>query len=294
MTSVSEVARYRAGMAALLAKSVAMTKDIEREWSIVGGWEEAKAQIDLDAYPVDSLRIDCAVLLRKARIHTVAVQHANEISNLHSLAVQIRPALECAGQIVLTVHSLIVDPSDRSVKKSLDNKEANARRYIIGATKGKLGHKEFDKMVSSVDAKITAQLGVPSMEAAKSRKRSSRQSDKVAMLAGGNGWYNYLSDRFCHGQANWRGPSCEGGVISMNTAPDEFTFASLMDYLVNQVVVMNAYAALCPVAGDMQHGWDHGWVDATLAQVREVREDSKVFRDAASAVFSKDHDTVVG
>lgn len=294
MTPLIEVSHYRTGMANLLAKSVAMTIDIEREWGIVGGWKEAKVQIDLDAYPIDGLRIDCAVLLRKARIHTVAVQHANEASNLHSFAVQMRPALECAGQIVFTVHNLIVGRSVRGAKKSLDNKHANAFRQLIGTTKGKVGYKEFEKMASSIDAKVTAQLGVPSIESAKFRKRSSRQADKVAMLAGGNGWYNYLSERFCHGRADWRGPSCEGGVVSMNTVPDEFTFASLMDYLVNQVVVMNAHAALCPVAGDIQHGWDHGWVDAALAQVREVREASKVLRDPAVAVLSKGHDTAAG
>ena len=38
------------------------------------------------------------------------------------------------------------------------------------------------------------------------------------------------------------------GVFTMDTIQDGFTFAGLMDYLVRQVSVMNAHAALCPVA----------------------------------------------
>ena len=61
-----------------------------------------------------------------------------------------------------------------------------------------------------------------------------------------------MSQHFCHGsRADWRGHSWQGGVSSMSTVRDEFTFAGLMDYLVNQVAVMNAYATLCPVEGDV-------------------------------------------
>lgn len=280
----AEVTRYRAGMAALLTYSVTMTIKIERV--IVGGWEEARAQIDLDAYPIDGLRIDCGLLLRKARIHVVAAQHANDANNLHSLAVQMRPALECAGQIVLTMHNLVMDGSDRGVKKSLGHMEASAFRHFIRATKGEFGRKEFEKMLSAVDTQIAAHLGIPSIGTATSSKGSSRQADKVAMLAGGNGWYDYLSERFCHGRADWKGPSCEGGVVSMDTVPDEITFAYLMDYLVNQVAVMNAYAVLCPVAGDFQQAWANGWVDATLAHRRKVWNDSNALRKAALAALS--------
>ena len=54
----------------------------------------------------------------------------------------------------------------------------------------------------------------------------------------------------------------------------------------NQVIVMTAYAALCPVAGDVQHGW----VEATLAHLRKMREGSKALRDAAAGVDSSGRD----
>ena len=40
---------------------------------VTGGWREATARIDVDADPTATLRIVGALLLCKARIHTVAV-----------------------------------------------------------------------------------------------------------------------------------------------------------------------------------------------------------------------------
>ena len=96
-----------------------------------------------------------------------------------------------------------------------------------------------------------------------------------------------MSEYFCHGRADWRGHSWQGGVSSINTFRDEFTFAGLMHYLVNQVAVMNAYAVLCPVKGEV----DHGRVEAALARLQEVRATSKALRDGvAAAVGSSDEE----
>ena len=46
----------------------------------------------------------------------------------------------------------------------------------------------------------------------------------------------------------------------------------------NQVAVMNAHAALCPVAGEVPPGR----VEFALAQLHEVRVTTKAFRDGAS------------
>ena len=98
-------------MAELLAKAVAVTRKLERRLDVTGGWREATARIDLDADPAAAVRIIGALLLRKARIHTVAVLRANETSNLHSLAVQMRPVLECAGQVVFFFHYTTIAPN---------------------------------------------------------------------------------------------------------------------------------------------------------------------------------------
>lgn len=69
--------------------------------------------------------------------------------------------------------------------------------------------------------------------------------------------------------------------MSNSRVEDEFAFLGSMDYLVKQVAVMNAYAALCPVAGDADDLWDR-WAEPTLARLRDVREASKAFRAAAT------------
>ena len=72
----------------------------------------------------------------------------------------------------------------------------------------------------------------------------------------------------------------------MKTVQDEYTFAGLMDYLVNQVAVMNAYAALFSVAGDIEHGR----VEAALTQLQEVSTTTKTLRDTAGLAFGNPTD----
>ena len=98
--SGNEITCYRADMASLLEKSVATTRELERWLDVTGGLREAMAQFDLASDPTATYRIMCALLLRKARLHAAAVIRANETNNVHSLAVQMRPVLECAGQVV--------------------------------------------------------------------------------------------------------------------------------------------------------------------------------------------------
>ena len=285
MASANEVARYRADVANLLAKSVVMTRELERWLDVTGGWDEATAQIDLAADPTATYRIMCALLLRKARLHTDAVLRADETNNVHSLAVQMRPVLECAGQVAFIFHNLVIAPDltmepERAANAVLGYLNADYYRTIIGATKGQVGHTELLETISAVAAAAAASAGMPTPEMDKGR--SLRQADKVATLAGGKALYDHLSEYFCHGRADWRGHSWRGGVVSMDMVQDQLTFASLMDYLVEQVAVMNSYAALCPVAGDD----GHGWVEATLEQLHLVRETSKAVRDAAVAALS--------
>ena len=122
-------------------------------------------------------------------------------------------------------------------------------------------------------------VGAPKPKRRKGRRFS--QEYKVATLEKGREWYRYLSNHFTHGKASdWRGLSSRGGVISIDTVEDEFAFLGLMDYLVNQVAVMNASAALCPVARDADDQWNR-WVEPGLAQLRDVGQSSKALRRAA-------------
>ena len=285
MASPTEIVHYRAEMAELLEKAVATTRELERWLHVTGGWVEATEQIDLDVDPTATFRIIGALLLRKARLHTVAVLRANETNNLHSLAVQMRPVLECAGQVVFIFDNLMIAPGltmepERAVDLVGDHLNADYYGTIIAATKGQVGHQELLARISDAMETAAVLAGVPKPKMRKGR--SLKQADKVATLLGGTSWYNYVSEYFCHGKADWVGYSWRGGVVSMDMAQDVFTFASLMDYLVGQVAVMNAHAALCPAAGN--GAW--GRVEAMLAQLREVRETSKAARDAAILAFT--------
>lgn len=291
MASLSDVTHYRASMATLLTESVAMTSKLERWFDPTGEWTEAATGIDLNADPTATFRIMGALLLRKARLHTDAVLLANESNNMHSLAVQMRPVLECAGQIVFTFHNLIIAPDlivepDRAAQVLGEYMDADYYRTVIRVTKGEVGHDELLEQIWEAQQEAAEELGMPKPQ--KRKGRSFRQVEKVRMLVGGNNWYDYLSEYFCHGRADWMGASWRGGVVSMDTVLDEFTFAGHMDYLVEQLRVMNAYAALCPVGGDSGLAGDseHGWVEATLTQLTEGRKESKGVRAAAVSVFS--------
>ena len=279
-----DVARCRADMAKLLTEAVEITRKLEQRMDVTGGWREATAEIDLEADPSATLRIPGALLLRKARVHTVAVLRANETSNLHSLAVQMRPVLECAGQVVFIFYNTIIAPDllmsrEKAIATYGNRLNADFYQTFRRVTRGQISREKLREIATQAQAAAAASVG-----AAKPKRQKSwslYQADKVANLAKGDEWYDYLSDHFTHGKsADWKGLSWRGGVMSINKVEDEFAFLGLMSYLVDQVALMNAAAALCPVAGDADDQWDR-WIEPTLVQLRDVRESSKTLVDAA-------------
>ena len=158
----------------------------------------------------------------------------------------------------------------------------NADYYqtTIGVTKGEVGHKQLLKMISEASGKSEGER----------RGGRVRQADKVGALEGGKDWYDYLSEYFCHGEADWRGHSWQGGVSSANTVRDEFACAGMIVYLENQVAVMSAYATLCPLAGDVVHER----VETALAQLEEVRITCKALRDGVGLCFGNPEEEGLG
>ena len=282
--SRDDVGSCRAGMAKLLAKAVVMTRKLERRMDVTGGWREASARIDFEADPAAALRVMAAHLLRKARIHTDAVLRANESSNLHSLAVQMRPVLECAGQVVFLFHNTMIAPGlsmepERAAEVVGNRLNADHYQTLRARTKGKVSPEELRDAEAQAEEAAAAFVGAPKPKRGKGRRFS--QEDKVATLEKGREWYRYLSNHFTHGKVpDWRGLSSRGGVISINRVEDEFAFLDPMDYLVKQVAVMNASAALCPVAADADDQWNR-WVEPALAQLRDVQQSAKALRHAA-------------
>ena len=97
MAPASEVERYRVGVAKLLAGTIARSGKIERwlDAGVDGDLASQRAALEVD--PIDAVRIMCAVLLRKARLHAIAALRANQACNMHSLAVQDAPGSRVRG-----------------------------------------------------------------------------------------------------------------------------------------------------------------------------------------------------
>ena len=144
-------------------------------------------------------------------------------------------------------------------------------------TRGEVSPEELRAVERQAREAAAAFFGVNQPKSTKGR--SLYQGDKVAILAKGREWYRYLSEHFTHGRVTDReGLSWQGGVMSMDKVEDQFAFLGLMDYLVNQVALMNSYAALCPVTEDSDR-----WTQPTLAQLQDIRVSSKALRDAAKS-----------
>ena len=170
--------------------------------------------------------------------------------------------------------------SQENAAATLGNRlNADFYQTLRRRTKGQISREKLRETGTQAQAEAAASFGAPKPKEQESW--SLNQADKVATLAKGREWYSYLSEHFSHGRVtDWRGLSWRGGVVSIDTVADEFAFLGLMSYLVNQVALMNASAALCPVTGDADDQWDR-WIEPTLAQLRDVRESSKKLVDAA-------------
>ena len=86
MASASEVGSYRIGV----AKLVGAVGEIELYLDVDVEGDEASARALCEEDPAGIYRLMCGGLLRKAKIHMIAVLRANKTNNVHSLAVQMR------------------------------------------------------------------------------------------------------------------------------------------------------------------------------------------------------------
>ncbi len=269
----NEVARYRTGITTLLARQVKTAGEIERKLNVVVGDDASEREVVKDM-PFGPIRLYCALLLHKARLHIFAVLDANEKNNIHSLAVQMRPVLECAGQVVHIIHKPFVDPDH--IGDANEYVDRDFLGTMVRATDGQIGRQELLDRISDIRKEFDEEpLG---------KTRSIRQEDKVAPLHGGKEWYKLLSERFCHGnKADWRDQLWRGGVNPTTTFECDYTFGGFMDYLVRQVAVMNLYARLPLISGKMSEDS----VESALDHIQQIQDEAKTLRDDAIAAVEK-------
>ena len=282
MTS-TEIGRYRSIMSQLVSGLAVSVKQMEGLLQVPADEGEPEPETAGRHGWADGLGLGIALLLRRTRYHAVAVVRANEACNAHSLGVQMRCALECAGQTALIMRNLMLGP-ERGLAKFSAYLDADYYGTIIRATKGEIGHDQLLEQLTRLRRRAKEEsariLGgdLRSYENAGGRRGGSRRLrhiDKVAELVGGESWYRYLSEHFCHGDPADERETWQGGVVSANTPRDEFTCAGMMDYLANQMAVMIAYASMCPTEGRV----DEARVNNALAQLQAIRTKTKTHRD---------------
>ncbi len=230
------VSKYRESMAGCLRASLAEVNDflalVDFE-GIFGSIEET----EFDDDPVIVFRKMSYFLLAKARLHVFAALRANQESNIHSLAVQTRPALECAGQVVSIFKDLYgkYPGGEKRISRYVN---ADYYQTVVRLSKGQIDHNQILNQINAA---------VPMRSEPIRKVKSFRESEKVQDLEFGVNWYDYLSDSFFHSDLSaLKNHSYFGGVRSMNSMYDEYGFAALLDYLAHQVMVMVMYAAVCP------------------------------------------------
>ena len=144
------------------------------------------------------------MLVRKAHLHVAAALRANQSNNMHSLAAQMRPALECAGQVVTTMKN-IRDGSSKARESVM--RRANADFYQSVKC---VGRGQFDPR-KILEDNPNIQLASHHMYQVKGRF-DSQEAGKV--LKHGECWYKHLSQSFYHaGMSELEGNFYYGGVL---------------------------------------------------------------------------------
>ena len=228
------VSKYRESMAECLQASLVGINDFLSSVDFEGIFVPID-QAEFDDDPAIAFRKMSYLLIAKARLHMFAALRANKEGNIHSLAVQMRPALECAGQVVSMFKDLFgKEPSaENRISRYLN---ADYYQTVVRLSRGQIDHNEI---LDQINAAIP-------MGTVPFRKISSfRESEKVKDLEFGENWYGHLSDCFLYSDLPaLKNHSYFGGVSSCNTMYDEYGFAALLDYLAHMVMVMVMYAAI--------------------------------------------------
>ena len=230
------IKRYRESMTGCLEASLAGVNDFlspvdfEDVFASIG-------QTEFDDDPVAPFRSMSYLLIAKVRLHVFAALRANKESNIHSLAVQMRPALECAGQVVSMFRDLFGKGSGAEDRIS---RYLNADYYqtVIRLSRGQV---DYNEILDQINTAMPVGTGPV-------RKiKSLGVAEKVNSLEFGENWYGHLSECFYHSDlSGLKNHSFFGGVASCNTTADDYGFAELLDYMAYQVMVMVMYSAVCP------------------------------------------------
>ena len=138
--------------------------------------------------------------------------------------------LECAGQVVAVFRNLCITSDPGAVDQYLTSD------YLQTMQRLSKGQRDLSHFLEPIEkAHPLGHLPKP---------KRLIHTDKVEALEHGPACYAYLS-RFYHPSRDvLRGPSVLGGVSSINSLLDQLAFAVNLNYLLHQMLVMLAHAAL--------------------------------------------------
>ena len=169
--------------------------------------------------PETVVRSSNGLLLHKARLHLVAVLRAREQTNLHSVAVHTRVAMECAGQVASDAWAMHEGPP-KGLKRLLNGREDDFRRAVLSSSRGQIDNQLINEMITSAREGIGLSDGKQSTTV--------KLTEKVSYLPDGREWYKFLSAHFCHPNLDvLSGPAHMGGV----TARDARTIGAISVFL---------------------------------------------------------------
>ena len=175
-------------------------------------------------------RSECGLLLRKAQIHATACLLANENNNLHSLGVHMRVVMECAAEVVATAQEF-GEGTPKALTRTINRLERAFQEGMMTMSRGTVTPSYIQRTIEGA-RRQAGETGIR-------RPKRVTLADRMVALPHGVSWYNHLSESFCHTDAErLSGISFRGGVLSVNTPVDELAFATLLDYLGEQVIAM--------------------------------------------------------
>lgn len=234
------LAEFAADYRELARELVAAALELAKEFPCVSLLNEQRHRELSSTWKKDRkavFEVTTGLLVRKACLHVTAALRANDTSNMHSLAAQMRPALECAGQVVTTMKDLF-EGGDRGKSALISQTTADYYKTITRLSQGELDPQDLLPDI--------VKMHLANYETGPAKGRFYLR-DTVKDLEYGRECYDHLSDCFFHSDLTaLKGYGFCGGVSSSNPVDDQISFGSLLDYLADQVLIMIHYAAMCP------------------------------------------------
>ena len=256
----------------------------ETRTALVKQFEEAQellqrsiSDIDLDGFLADLPKAvtpdDAApcyqygLVMRKMGFHIVAMLLANRQNNVHSAGVQARVLVECAAEIVALGY-VAGNGMSEALERVLNVQEYDANYFLLRMSRGSITKEELDARVT------VAREAIGLFDGKQPTKVS--LTDRVAVLTQGKEWYAYLSDGFCHTDADrLREVPSLGGVLPAPATQLDVALIVIMNCVITYICQsLMAYGLIRIGAGDSPQHFD----DA-LALFERVRESTAPFRE---------------